>query len=148
MDMDRIMPYPLWLGHAGDGRDCSRLGDAGIQAVVQLAAEEPPLLLPRELISLRFPLVDGAGNPIELLALAVHAVADLVAWGVPTLICCGAGLSRSPAIAAAAISWNSGDTPEESLCLITRQRRVDLMPGLWDGVRAVLASRNSTPART
>jgi protein-tyrosine phosphatase len=145
--MDRIMPYPLWIGHAGDGRETSRLCNDGIKAVVQLAAEEPPLLPPRGLTYLRFPLVDGAENSIELLTLAVHAVADLVAFRVPTLICCGAGLSRSPAIAAVAISWTSGAAPDESLKLITRQRRADVSPGLWDGVRGVLAFRDTLPAR-
>jgi len=64
---------------------------------------------------------------------------------VPTLICCGAGMSRSPAVAAVAISWTSGDSPEESLKLITQQRVADLSPGLWNGVRAVLACRDKLP---
>ena len=143
--MNRIMPYPLWLGHAGNGSDYTQLSDAGIKAVVQLAAEEPPLLPPRGLTYLRFPLVDGVENSIELLTVAVHSVSTLVALRVPTLICCGAGMSRSPAIAAVAISWTSGDTPEESLKLITQYRQVDLSPGLWKGVRGVFASRDNLP---
>src|SRR5688572_25242166 len=47
--MNQILDLPLWLGHAGDGRDYRRLLDAGIQAIVQLAAEEPALSPPREL---------------------------------------------------------------------------------------------------
>src|SRR4051812_36720706 len=70
-DMNQILPYPLWTGHAGDGRDYRRVLDHGIRAVVQLAAEEPPLQPPRELIYLRFPLNDGADNADDLLVLAV-----------------------------------------------------------------------------
>ena len=60
----RIEPYQLWLGHAGDGRDIARLVDTGIEAVVQLAAEELPIALPRELVKLRFPLLDGPVNTL------------------------------------------------------------------------------------
>ncbi len=140
--MDRIMPYPVfWLGHAGDGRDYSRLHDAGIKAVVQLAAEEPPLLVPRGLTYLRFPVVDGAeNNRVTDSRSPCRSFAGCAR--VPTLICCGAGMSRSPAIAAVAISWISGDAPEETLKLITRQRIADISPGLWNGVRGVLSSRD------
>ena len=45
--MKKIEPYRLWLGHAGDGRDIARIVDTGIEAVVQLAEEEPLIALPR-----------------------------------------------------------------------------------------------------
>jgi hypothetical protein len=32
--MIKIEPYLLWLGHAGDCRDATRILDAGIEAVV------------------------------------------------------------------------------------------------------------------
>ena len=31
--MNQVIPYKLWVGHAGDGRDFRRLLDAGIEAV-------------------------------------------------------------------------------------------------------------------
>src|SRR4051812_35595809 len=101
--MNQIPPHALWTGHAGDGRDYPRLFELGIRAVIQIAAEEPPLQPPRELIYLRFPLRDGADNPDDLVSLAVAALASLVRHRVPTLVCCGAGMSRSPAVAAAAL---------------------------------------------
>src|SRR5476651_2269367 len=101
--MRQILPHALWLGHAGDGRDYHRVLETGIQALVQLAAEEPVLELPRDLIYCRFPLVDGSGNDKKLLRLAISTVSDLLEMKVPTLVICGGGLSRSPAIAAAAI---------------------------------------------
>ncbi len=41
--MNQIVPFPLWIGHAGDGRDNRRILSAGIHAIVQLAVEGPPL---------------------------------------------------------------------------------------------------------
>ncbi len=139
--MDQILPYPLWLGHAGDGRDISRLFELDIKVLVQLAAEESPIATPRDMTYLRFPMIDGAGNPRELLALAITTVSTLISLRAPTLICCGAGLSRSPAIAAAAISWTSGEAPEQSLRRIIQFRRADVSPGLWESVHGLLASR-------
>lgn len=143
--MDQILPYSLWLGHAGDGSDYSRLCDLDIRVLVQLAAEEGPLLPPRAITYLRFPLVDGAGNECELLAIAISTISTLISLRIPTLICCAAGLSRSPAIAAGAISWTSGEAPEQSLRRIIHQRRADVSPGLWEAVRGVLASRDVQP---
>jgi protein-tyrosine phosphatase len=143
--MDQILPYSLWLGHAGDGRDYSRLCELDIKVLVQLAAEEPPLLPPRAITYLRFPLVDGAGNQGELLTIAISTITTLISLRIPTLICCGVGLSRSPAIAAGAISWTSGEAPEQSLIRIIQHRHADVSPGLWDAVRGVLASRDIRP---
>jgi len=38
--MNQILPYPLWLGHAGEGRDFTKIFDLGVKVLVQLAAEE------------------------------------------------------------------------------------------------------------
>ena len=129
--MNQIPPYPLWVGHAGDGRDCRRLHDQGIRAVVQLAVEEPPLQPPRELVYLRFPLRDGADNSDDLLKIAIGALASLVRQRVPTLVCCGAGMSRSPALAAVAVGLISGEPAEEVLKRILIGRPGDVSPGLW-----------------
>jgi hypothetical protein len=129
--MNRITSHPLWTGHAGDGRDYLRLLSLGIRAVVQLAAEEPPLQPLRDLVYLRFPLNDGADNPADLLALAVGSLASLLTLRVPTLVCCGAGMSRSPAVAAFALSLVTGEPPEDVLKRIVSGRRGDVSPGLW-----------------
>lgn len=65
--MRKIFDLPLWLGNARDARDYARLFELEIQAVVDLAMEERPEPPPRELIWLRFPLVDGGGNSPVLL---------------------------------------------------------------------------------
>jgi protein-tyrosine phosphatase len=133
--MNQIRPHQLWIGHAGDGRDYRRLLDLGIRAVVQLAVEEPPLQPPRELVYFRFPLRDGADNPDDLLDLAVAAVAALVRRRVPSLLCCGAGMSRSPAVAAAALRRLAGEPAEGVLMRVLEGRAGDVSPGLWDHLK-------------
>ena len=49
--MRQVEPYRLWIGHAGDGGDFARVYETGIRAVVQLAAEEPVIPPPRDMIS-------------------------------------------------------------------------------------------------
>ena len=72
--MNEITPYPVFVGHAADGRAMKELLDQGIRAIVQLAAEEAPIVTPRDLIFCRFPLEDGSGNDADLLSLAITSV--------------------------------------------------------------------------
>ena len=136
-DIDQIAPYPLWVGHAGDSGDARRLLDLGIEAVVQVAAEEPSPLLPRGLIYLRFPLDDGSGNLPAHLMMAIGAVEGLIRLRVPTLVCCGMGLSRSPAVAAVALARVRREPPDESLRFLAECHPVDVLPGLWREIRAI-----------
>ena len=141
--MKRIDDLPLWLGHAGDGRDQRQILATGIRAVVQLALEEPPLAPPRELLYLRFPLLDGEGNEPVLLELAIRTVASLLQARLPTLVCCGGGMSRSPAVAAAALaSVGDGDA---SACLqkIEHFGPMDVSPGLWREIQVLCESLKS-----
>jgi len=129
--MNQIQSYPLWIGHGGEGHDFPSIFDAGIEAVIELAVEEPALPSMRDLISCRFPLHDGSGNRPELLVLAIRTVATLIESGIPTLVCCGGGMSRSPAIIAAALSLTTHDSLEDSLKNVTRHHPSDVSPGLW-----------------
>ncbi len=126
--MRRIEEYSLWLGHAGDVRDPSGILAVGILVVVDLALNEPPPSLPRELAYCRFPLLDGPGNPSWLLRAVVETVAYLVRSGTATLVYCSVGLSRSPCIAAAAVAVVSGLPPDEGLTLISRSGPSDVFP--------------------
>ena len=60
--MNQIHPFPIWIGHGGEGHDFNHILDAGIEAVVELAMEEPSFPTRRDLIACRFPLLDGMGN--------------------------------------------------------------------------------------
>jgi protein-tyrosine phosphatase len=132
--MRRISPHPLWLGHVGDVADLRKVLDAGIAALVDLALNEPPPRIPRDLIYCRFPLVDGVGNDTALLRFAVRTVAGLLADRTPTLVYCTAGMSRSPAVAAAALAQFTGQTPLACLEQIAEGRPHDVSPGLWQDI--------------
>jgi hypothetical protein len=138
--MNQITPYPLWLGHGGEGRDFKTIFDLGIRAIINLALEEPPAREPREMIYCRFPLVDGSGNASEILFLAMNTLKTLINKHVPTLVCCGAGMSRAPAIAAAGLSLAHEEAPERCLERIVAQHPSDVSPGLWKEVAGVLAA--------
>jgi protein-tyrosine phosphatase len=144
--MRRIAGYSLWLGHVDDAVDVTGLHANGISAVVDLAGNELPIVLPREVTYCRFPLIDGPGNPIWLLRAAIDTVAHLARNGVATLVYCSAGLSRSPCIAAAALAQIRHCTVAEALPLVIESRRCDVSPGLLsDMQRALTIDSHSTP---
>ncbi len=136
--MRQVLPHLVWIGHAGDGRDCRALLDAGIEAVVQLAVEEPSLQLPRELVYCRLPLVDGPANDGRLLGLAITAVTSPLLSRTPTLVCCGHGMSRSPAIVAAGLSQVHQEDPDHCLKQIAMHVPIDVAPALWNEVKQAL----------
>jgi protein-tyrosine phosphatase len=138
--MHQIPPRPLWLGHAGDGSDLRAIFDAGIRARVELAAEEAPAPTPRDLIACRFPRVDGGGNDPAVLALALYTLAGLLKQKIPTLVCCGAGMSRSPALAAGSLALLSGEHPEDCLRQVVSHRPADVVPSLWNEVVTAVSS--------
>ncbi|MBX9623016.1 MAG: hypothetical protein K2X82_04300 [Gemmataceae bacterium] len=130
--MRRVGEHPLWVGTARDARDMRAVHDAGIEAVVDLAMMCPPATPTRELVYLRFPLVDGAGNPPWLLSAAVWAVSNLLWHGVPTLVACDGGMSRSLAIATRAIGTVSPSAPpDDYLRLVAGDGPADVHPVLW-----------------
>ena len=132
--MREILPNQLWIGNAGDGRDPERLLRAGVVAVINLAAEEPSPVLPRSMIYCHFPLVDGPQDDEAVLDMAIQTVVSLLKKQIPTLVYCGAGMSRSPAVVAAALSIVQGGSPEEKLKEIVAGHPHDVSPHLWEAV--------------
>ncbi len=138
--MRQVLPYSLWIGHAGDGSDYRHVLEAGIAAIVQLAAEEAPLQPPRELIYCRFPIKDSPGNDRKLLNLTIMTLANFLEQNVPTLVCCGGGMSRSPVLAAAALSLVYQESPDTCLEQVVAHAPADVLPGLWREVKGFLES--------
>jgi protein-tyrosine phosphatase len=136
----QLQPHRLWLGHAGDAGNIRPLFDAGVKAVVDLAIEEPPSRPPRELISCRFPLVDGAGNDPDTLLLAIRTLVTLIQGQVPTLVCCGVGVSRAPAVTAAALSLVQRVSPAQALEQLARQYPCDVNTALWEEIASLVGS--------
>lgn len=64
--MVEFEPGRLWIGNAVEPREPRRLLDFGFSAVVDLAVDEAPAVLPREMIYCRIPLADSEGNQAEL----------------------------------------------------------------------------------
>jgi len=142
--MNQIEPYPVWIGHGGEAHDFNHLFDRGIEAVIELAVEEPSFPPRREMISCRFPLIDGAGNSPHVLSLAIRTVAALIEAKVPVLVCCGAGMSRAPAVVAGSIALVQHEPPEECLKRVTRHHPSDVSPVLWSEVRQAVSRGRGT----
>jgi hypothetical protein len=139
--MRQVPGFTLWLGHVGDVRDLRAVLSAGIRAVVDLALNEPPAVLTRELVYCRFPLLDGAGNPPWLLGAAVEGIAGLLRLRVQTLVYCGAGMSRTPVVAAAALAELRGCPLAHALPVVVQSGALDISPGLLAEMQGVLADR-------
>lgn len=114
------------------------VSEAGIAAVVDLAMEEEPAKLPRDVIHCRIPLVDGAGNRPEVLRLAVHTVVALLESRTPTLVACSAGMSRAPVVAAVAVAIQRKQPPEQTLRELAQRVPHDVSMSLWQKAIGVM----------
>ena len=135
--MRQVIPNLLWIGNASDARNVHQFLDAGCTAIVSLAFEEPSVVLPRELIYCRIPLMDGEGNSDAALRLAVRTVCHFIHESVPALVACSGGMSRSPGITAAAISTLQGRPMREVLDEVTADAPHDVSPTLWKHLSAL-----------
>jgi protein-tyrosine phosphatase len=136
--MREIVPGVLWLGNALDAQDVKSVLSLGITAVVDLAANERPLQYPRDIAYFRLPLTDGVENNPVLLRLAVSTTYELLQSRTPTLVACSAGMSRSPAIVAAALSILEKADPDSVLLQIASTGPHDVAPALWSDVKRLL----------
>jgi protein-tyrosine phosphatase len=135
--MREVIPKMLWTGNARDARDVKAVLGLGISAVVDLAMEEAPISFPREVIYCRYPLIDGAGNTPAVVKAAIDTTVNLIRGKVPTLVACGGGMSRSPAISAAALAVIEGTSPEQALELVAAAGPHDVSATFWAEVRAI-----------
>lgn len=138
--MHLVSGYPLWTGRADQAQGLFARNDEGIEAIVDLAANELPPRLHRDVTYLRFPISDGAGNPRWQLAAAIDCVAALLRERVPTLVCCSAGLSRSLAITAAALARVTGSSLHDALLTVAAQHG-DVSPALLSDVERCIGLR-------
>ena len=139
--MREIIPSLLWIGNTRDTHDVKNVLDLGIAAVIDLALEEPAVPLTRDMIYCRLPVIDGAENQPVVLISAVKIVARLIREEVPTLVACSAGMSRSPAIVAAALSQVRETDFETELKLIAANHPADVAPGLWNDLQELLLEK-------
>lgn len=142
--MRQVHPHPLWIGNRGDLRQPRAITAAGISFLIDLAIDEPIPSLSRELAFARFPLEDGVGNEPWLLRMAIDACALALRQQQTVMVMCSAGMSRSPAIAAAALSLHTGQPAPSCLALVTAGGG-DVSPGLWGKILHVLSNSPDHP---
>lgn len=147
--MRQILPLQLWIGNAADARNIRALMEQGIKVVVDLAMDEPPAVLPREVTYCRIPLIDGAGNAPPQLRAAISVVSGFLKAGSRMLVACSGGISRSPSIVAAAISVNGLESPSQALAHVAGTGPCDVMPELWNEIVSLCGeSKESNASRS
>lgn len=132
--MGNAVPNLLWIGNALDVADLAPVLDIGVEAIVDLALNEKPAQITRELIYCRFPLNDGGGNSPQLLSAAVDGLESLIAKQIPTLVYCSEGMSRSLAVTAVALARHRGQKVEDTLVALANGQPHDVSPILWDDI--------------
>ena len=130
----------LYIGDAISARDLTQIYDHQIASVVDLAANEPPAVLGRDIIYCRFPISDDGSNDDSLVSASVDCLRSLLERNYRTLVACSAGMSRSPTIAAASLSIITGDPLTDTLSRITANAPRDVSPALFASVQRVHAT--------
>jgi protein-tyrosine phosphatase len=138
--MREVIPGIVWIGTARDARNVQLVLNAGIAAVIDLAAEEPVIGFPRDIVYCRYPLLDGSGNSHGVLRAAVLTVASLLEQQTPMLIACSGGMSRSPAVVAAALAIIKNCSLDEALERIAAIGPHDVAPAFLAEVWSVVKS--------
>ena len=133
--MYEIVTQLLWVGNERDAQDVKSVLKLGAAAVIDLAMEESPIPFPRDVAYCRLPLVDGPGNPPEMIRAVVDLTASLIRSRVPTFVACGGGMSRSPAVAAAALALVREQSADEMLKEVTAGVAHDVAPAFWNEVK-------------
>jgi len=136
--MRRIDTRELWIGHAGDFGDPRGILNLGIQAVIELADNEPFVTLPRDLIRCRFPMIDGDEARLWLLRLAAETTAAFLRETIPVMVCCSNGMNRSVCITAAALSILEGTPLRDSLATVAGAGPADVSPALFASLQRAL----------
>jgi protein-tyrosine phosphatase len=139
--MRSILESQLWIGNAQDARNFTKLFELGIDAVIDVAMEELPEPPPRELMWLRIPLSDGAGNAPARLRMAINAVVKMISGEIPTLVACSGGMSRSPAIVAAALAEIKNEPADDWLVRVVAGAPHDVAPLFWRDVKQLIRSK-------
>jgi len=137
--MREILASKLWLGNSADLRNVEGILQNGIQAVIDLAIEQLMPTLPRTLVYCCFPILDGEQSFPTALRMAIETLVLFLQGEAPTLVCCSAGMSRSPAVVAGALSISQGGNPDDHLRKIVMGFPHDVSPQLWQGIRGICA---------
>ena len=136
--MREVIPNILWIGNARDAREVKGVLAVGIEVVIDLAIEEPPISFPRDIVYCRFPLLDGEGNSDTLLKSAIDTLAGFISASHPTLVACSGGMSRSPAVASAAYAKSQSIGLNAAVEQVAITGPCDFSPRLWSDVCRII----------
>lgn len=109
----------IFVGTEADASDESLLHAHGIDAVVSLTHNEPET---GDVTRVDVPMIDGSQNSYQSFADAVKAVLTRRDDGQRVLIHCAAGSSRSPSVAATAMTCLTENTLNESFNQVLERR--------------------------
>lgn len=129
----------LFVGDAISARDLKQIYDHEIAAVLDLAANESPAVLGRDIIYCRFPISDDGSNDDALLSAVIEYSINLLEHNFRTLVACSAGMSRSPIIAASAMSIVRRVPLDETILAITANAPRDVSPSFFASVQKIHA---------
>ena len=116
--MDEVADQ-IFVGTEADAADESQLRNHGIDIVVSLTHSDPET---GDISRVDVPMIDGPQNSYQDLADAVRVVLNHRNAGQCVLIHCAAGSSRSPSVAAAAMTYLTGNTLNQSFNQILERR--------------------------
>jgi hypothetical protein len=128
--MDAIRPW-LYIGKYRETLDASLLAANEIGALLLLAEE----VTQPGITSLYLPVEDGVPLPGDLLRQGVDFVLSAKAQGQVVLIACGAGISRSAALAIAVLKEAEGLGLLEAVSVVGKHHPESLPhPALWESL--------------
>ncbi len=142
-NMRDVITDRLWIGNVQDAANTAQLFDSRIEAVFDLASNEKPQSIPREIIYCRFPLIDGGDNSQEVLEAAIDSLTTLVAKQIRTLVVCSAGMSRSVAVTAAALALTNQMPVQDAMITLAGDSPHDVSPLLWNDIVRIVESKLS-----
>ena len=141
---DEIVPG-LWVGSAPSSVQVAAAVTAGIDAVVDLRAEDDAVrrAWPDYVAVEVVPLVDHGTPSLEALRDAAAAVSELMGAGRTVLVHCHAGIERAPTVACAALILQ-GWSLEDAYRRITEHRPAAApTDGQLSSLRMLLAAQRS-----
>jgi protein-tyrosine phosphatase len=101
--MERVSKN-LFVGDLQDAGSPGQHHRHGIESVVRLTHEDPEDGYPKHVEVYRYPLLDGPQHDPDTFQEAVFKTVELLESGSRVLVHCSAGASRSPTVAAAALT--------------------------------------------
>jgi predicted protein tyrosine phosphatase len=117
----------LYVGAIDDAGDQSRLAEHRISVVLSLTHAEPETGFPADVTVVRLPMMDGPRNDHQTFVRAVNEAVTRWEAGNRVLVHCSAGASRSPAVAATAVSLSTDRTLETAFQQL-KERRAAVEP--------------------